>query len=808
MRGFGVLDRAVVREVVTPAMLGFVVYTFLLLMRGIFTLMEQIFVRGVQWMDAIRILGATIPNVIVLTIPMSFLFGVLLGVGRMNADNEMIALQAGGISARRVLRPILGLGIVLAGLNLYLFVDVIPDTNRRLRQLKVELYTSATNIGRIEPKVFVEDLSNLLLYVREVDPETGVWRRVMVYDTSDPSEERLTLADRGRMVSTIDDADGLAGKVAASSTPWLLLEDVVTHQFFRLRPEKYRVNNTPRQLIRPGSEDRGVVRVNLGVRERTTDELLQASRTGDFGGPEQAVADGKERAMLQREAALELHRRLAIPMACVVFALLAVPLGIGSRAGGRGRGFIISLGVVVLYYILSNHGELLAQEGRIEPWLGMWSANIVLTLAALVMMRRMGYWIGERGGSDNFVARIWQRWRRWRLDHGERADLGERPPTGSIPIAVQRRRYSAGFPTMLDRYVTRRLLSPIFMVLLSTLLLYVVIDVTDHIDDMAKHRAPAEVILTYYWNLLPQAVMDVLPFALMIGLLILLTVLERQRELTAIKAAGISLYRLILPAMLIGMAGVAVMWALGESVVPEANAESKRMLDRIRGRETARSYRVSDRQWLVSRDEGTFYNFMQYDPAEETLLRFTMFRLDESSRLSFHLVAPRLRYREGVWTADGGWYRTFGPNGAEHFERVSSSMEVPIPEGPSYFGQEYRRPAEMSYRELGAYIRALEESGYEPGMLRVRWHQKFSYPVSALVMVMLALPFGLNRGGGRVTTMQGVALALGLGIGYFLFVALFGKMGEAGLLPPALGAWAPVALAVLFSLNRFTTLRT
>jgi lipopolysaccharide export system permease protein len=135
-------------------------------------------------------------------------------------------------------------------------------------------------------------------------------------------------------------------------------------------------------------------------------------------------------------------------------------------------------------------------------------------------------------------------------------------------------------------------------------------------------------------------------------------------------------------------------------------------------------------------------------------------------------------------------------------------MALDIEEGPSYFSQEYRRPSEMSVGELRAYIEELVDSGYRPVNLIVRWHQKFTYPLSTFAMVLLALPFALSRGGRRVTTMQGIAVALTLGIVYSMLIALFGKLGEVEILPPALGAWSPILLAVLFGVNRLTTLRT
>ena len=101
-------------------------------------------------------------------------------------------------------------------------------------------------------------------------------------------------------------------------------------------------------------------------------------------------------------------------------------------------------------------------------------------------------------------------------------------------------------------FATRRLAAPILFVLLSTVSLYVIVDLTDHLDEMSANDPPLSVIVGYYWNLIPQAMMDVLPLALMIGVLILLTVLERQLELTALKAAGVSLYRLVVPILLVG----------------------------------------------------------------------------------------------------------------------------------------------------------------------------------------------------------------------------------------------------------------
>lgn len=804
------------REVTGPAALGLLVYTFLLMMRPLFNLVEMVLVRGVGGGDAWQVLGNTIPHILVLTIPMSFLFGVLIAVGRMNSDNEIVAMQAAGIPSTRLLRPVILMGLILGILNGWLYLLVIPDANRSLREMRVTLFANAKNIGRIEPGVFYEEFPNLLLYVREVADRGGRWRGVLIFDSTDPVEQRLTLARHGGIVTTGDASSSSSGDGADGRVDrWILLEDVVNHQFNRSEPEAYRFSHSYQQVVRPdsGSKQKGVVRYQLDMRERRTASIVSYLATGSFDDPgdeqdEMGSKDLEETSLERRLAMVELHRRVAIPTACLVFALLAVPLGVGSRSGGRGRGFIVSIAVILAYYIMSNNGELLAVEGRIPPWLGVWFANLALTAFAIFLITRMGRWLGERQRPEGFIAR-WLRRRKATRRARVEAGRSLTPGTGVADGLTARRRVLSGFPTILDRYVIRRLIAPFALVIVSTSLLYVVIDLTDHVDEMAENKVPFGVIASYYFNLVPQLIMDIMPLALMIAVLILLTVLERQQELTAFKAGGISLYRVVIPILLVASAAAWAMWFLSESIVPESNRKAKILLDRIKGRDTApRLYTSGGRQWLLSRDDRSFYSFLQFDEDNSSMVRFTKLTIDESMELRFHLFAARVTYENGAWMAHSGWFRRVEPDGKVDFEMITGPTEVGIPENPEYFAHERRLPSEMSVKELKVHIEELVDSGHYPARLIVRWHQKFAYPLSVFLMVFLALPFGLNRGGRRVTTMQGVALALVLGIVYYISVAFFGKLGEAEVLPAIIGAWSPAILVCLLAVNRMTTLRT
>ncbi len=825
------LDRFIAREILGPTLLGFIAYTFFLMLRIVFSLSEQVFVHGLSGGEALRILAASVPHVIVLTIPMSFLFGVLIGLGRMSSDNEIVALQAGGVSLWRIVLPVLFVGLILMGGNAYVTLRIIPRANQALRELKARYLQRGTGLGQIEARVFHDEFPNVLLYVRDIDHNSGYWKDVLLFDRSVPGAERLVMARRGRLVTgrlreEAARAAGLTGTDGDSPTPravrdrglenngdspWLLLEDVVTHQFDPMKPESYKRDRNQIQLVRLFPPQRAGMRVNisLGERERTTAALLRTIREARV-----ARRDDPEMARKRRSAEVELHKRIAIPVACLVFALVGLPLGIGSRSTTRGRGFVLSIGVIMVYYVILNHGELLAREGRIPAWLGPWLPNLLLAAMALPLLGRMGRWLGERRRSRGMFGVLGARIRdtAHRL-HSMLPSWRERrrmEATGKIPVVLEGRRRVNRFPALLDRYLLMRLVVPLVGVLATTVGLYVIVDISDKIDEIAKHHVTFGVFLAYYTNFIPQVVLDVGPLAVLIAILVLLTLLEQRLELTILKASGISIYRIAVPIVLVATLFGLLLFGLEETVVPQANRQARRYLSIIKGKNPDRSYSSSERQWLFSRDGTALYNYLSFDRRRNVIVGLTEYRLDlPAFRLKQVLYADQVEFENGGWIAAKGWIRTIRTDGTDLFQWIRTPSEVAIAESPDYFAREYRSPRELRIRELRHYIVRLRESGYRPTRLMVQLHQKITYPLSALVMVLIGLPYGLNRRGGRhVTPIVGVGMAIMLGVAYFILVAILGKMGEAGILPPVVAAWSPIVIALLFAINRFTTVRT
>ncbi|MCK5845508.1 MAG: LptF/LptG family permease, partial [Victivallales bacterium] len=367
------LDRHVAREVLVPSVLAFFVYTFLLLMNGLFTLMEQVVVYGVSAKDAVGVFLIGIPNVVILTIPVGFLFGVLLAVGRMTSENELTALLSAGIPARRLYKPVLVIGLFLASTCLYLTFNVIPVATQEMRALRTRIFSSGSAVGRIQPHVFYDELPQILLYVDDVDSTTGNWKNALIHRVISPNEEQLTLARRGRIIKasspdedTIENNQDPKFSPDTTSPPWIILEDVVNYTFLRDHPEKFLTSMVQTHAFRPETEPKKGRKLTyrLTLRELNTAQLLEKIKSGR--NPDADLEDKKksmEEAQLDmRMAAVEFNRRLAIPAASITFALLALPLGIGVRAGSRGRGFLFSILVVLVYYVLSSYGEFLVIE--------------------------------------------------------------------------------------------------------------------------------------------------------------------------------------------------------------------------------------------------------------------------------------------------------------------------------------------------------------------------------------------------------------------------------------------------------------
>src|SRR5437660_4829216 len=389
-----IMDRYIVREVFRHALLGLVVFTFVFFVPQLVRLME-LFVRHRGSGERILTLFLCIfPAVFVFTVPMATLIGVLLGLGRMSADSEIIALTALGIGRRRILLPVGVLALTGAAVTLAMTAWLGPLALRTFRSLQADLITSQISFA-LQPRVFDERFPRMVLYVNDGTAAGTQWHGVFLAQTGGEGGSQLTLAEKAIVI-----AEPKQGKLE------LHLQGGTTHEFSREDADHYSVTAfgqsdwpiefsglataEPRQLTNP---------------ERSIRELLNDNGPG------------------WREARVELHRRFAFPIACFAFALIAVPLGAQPRRGGRAAGALLAVVLISSYYLMSVIGAGLARQGTLTPAAGIWIANAVVFALGLRLLPRMEQFRGENRWLRPIIYLQSRRrlLRRWRPQAGARA---------------------------------------------------------------------------------------------------------------------------------------------------------------------------------------------------------------------------------------------------------------------------------------------------------------------------------------------------------------------------------------------------
>lgn len=764
-------------EMLPGLLLATGVATFLLLIRSFFFLADLFVSHQFSGALVLRVLMLTIPSVIALTLPMGILFAVLITASRWSSDCELIAMQASGIPIARAARPMVMVGLLLALLDLWVTWTVLPRSNRELQKLTMQLAFSGARAS-IEPRVFIEQFKGQVLFVNRIDRGTGVWHGVLLFDQSSGTEERMVVADSGELF--VDQRD---------SSIWLNLQDATTHLLRPGDPASYQQNfNQEMKMLLEAPTAASTAKRTVGVRETDSDTLL--ARTRD------AAATGEQRIA----AAVEVHKRVAIPAACLAFVLVGFPLGARNQRGGRGFAFTAAVGLVVVYYVLLNNGELLAKQVGWPPAIGIWLPNALLSLIAIPLLRRVSS--GFRTTAPGVLRLTLPRlpWRRTAT-----------APSAAAPRAAanggRRRVFVPTFLGILDRHLVRQCIGFFVLVVAAICAVYIAVNFSEIVDEIQKNKVSAGVVATYYLFSIPQILHDILPLTFIIAFLGTAALLERHNETTALKAAGVSLTRVAAPLFVLGGLLGLVLFALDESVVQLANRDAQRLEDIIKGRKVARSYRATDRLWLFLPDGRTLVNFLQFDPDTATLVRPSVYIFDDRLNLRERYMANTATFSAGQWKADAAWKRTFiASENPEFVPPHGGITQLPIGVEPTYFGREYRKPSQMSYGELRDYIDTLQAAGYRVDRLSVQLQQKLAYPISLLVLAWVALPFAFRAR--KRGTVMGVAVAMVLGMAYFALMAFTTKLGEVGLISPKLGAWTPPVIFALVAMNRHTTLKT
>jgi LPS export ABC transporter permease LptG len=810
-----ILTRYIFKEMLGPTALGFAFYTFIILMKNLFDFAGMIIKRSLPASTVGRLLFLSLPHIVVLTVPMSLLFGILIAVGRLSSDSEIIAMRALGISTRTIYRPVFLFSFLVFLVNLYLMNFVLPRGNAEFAALRSEIFTSQIE-KELRPRVFYNEYENLTIFVNDVDAKTLQWKGVFVADSRTADETRTGTSNGPVTIAQqVQDAHREAGQqpsilpqrssnkiivaesgnlsiLKPSNQVWMNLKKAETHLWDPKKPDRYDLNSNDVQRMRlPDKYSDSGTGYQRSLREMSFRELMEQARWAQYSHD----ADARE---TYWAAKVEMNKMFAIPFACIVFGILGLPLGITNRRGGRSSGFSLSIAIILIYYVMINNGEHLADTGKIGPAVAMWTPNLVLLALGIYLLIRANRDTGARRSDVGIVRRLIQAIK-------SRKKMGA-AVGGEEPAILSR--FDITFPNTLDRYILREFLKILTLVLVSTAALFIIVDYTDLSGDIRTNHIAFHTVAAYYRFLIFQILNYTLPISVLVSTLVTFGIFSKNNEVTAFKSGGMSLYRAALPIVGIAVVISILAYLQLDYVLPYSNQRVEEERNKIKAKRNVHAISTPHQQRLWFLGKGRYIiNFLAYNRDEKELSQVQVFELHPTKfRLARRVYADHARWDGVGWAFSNGWMRSFGDNGSSTYSPITTPIRLFYGERPEDFATEARAPDQMTFAQLRRYIETIRKSGYAAEELTVKLYTKTSWPFISLVMALIALPFAFRIG--KRGALYGVGVGLILGIVYWMIFAVFTKFGEVGNLPALLSAWSANVLFAIAAIYMFLNVET
>jgi LPS export ABC transporter permease LptG/LPS export ABC transporter permease LptF len=766
-----ILTRYILGEILSYTLIGCAVFTFILFIRDLNHILEAVVRNSSTFGNIAQIFVFSLPNTFKVTIPMAVLVGILLGLSRLAADSEIIAMRASGLGIWYFVRvaSVVAIGGTLLGLVNSLYIA--PRANRSILEMEQELETSQASY-EIQPRVFYEDFHNAVLYVQTVRGGTGAsnWDRVFMADVSDPGNPIITTAESATVVS--DSTQELLMRLRNGSRQETINGQSQQYNISSFSKTDLPLTLGPQNEMHLGRLDTAIYALPMNVLEARTH------------GPD------------ARRYLLELHTRFSYPVACFVLMLVGVPLGIISRRGGKSSGLVFTILLVLVYYILSYTGIALSRQGKLPPFIGVWMANLIFAFAGTFLL-----WQMASGGRVLSVLSSL-------LSRSSRPGLGIKTNGNHLTSLLEKlqprsvRIGSRGvFPRLLDAYVVREFFGMFLLVLASFVSLMLVFTFFELVGDIIRNHIALTTVGNYLLNLAPSMIYAITPLAVLIAVLVTFGVLNRNSEIVAMKATGISLYRLVVPVVSISAILAIALFLFDDYYLPAANRRQESLRSTIKGR-PPQTFLHPEEKWMFGQsgqgEPAHIFYYQFFDRDDDAFANLSVFEFNPSTfALSRRIYASRVIWDEKTesWRFLNGWVRNIDGNNSEYIEFKNTSFSE-IREDPGYFKKENLQSQEMNFQQLGAYIRDLRQSGFDTMRLRVALWHKLAYPLIAVIMAVMAIPFALSMG--RRGSLTGIAVAISVALAYWVVDGLFGAMGNVNYLPAVLAAWSP---DVLFGLT-------
>jgi lipopolysaccharide export system permease protein len=577
---------AVTRELVFPtlyALLGFTVLAFAV---QIVALADLAINRGLEVGDIAGLVGYQILPALGRSLPFATLVGALVGLGRLGADREILAMEAAGIEpARQLAPPVLLFASASTAIALLVSQLGAPWAHRGLDGAFTDLV--ARNPAASLRAGAAHSFGDFRIEAREVSSRGDELRSVLLWV---PTIGETFFAERASVEPAPD------GGTRVTLDEGILLSGTKPPAYLRFRHMQH--------LLPPG---------NTGL---TPSERLAGAPNAELRTIARDAADPAQR----RDAEVEWHRRAALPMATLWLAALAVPLTLWRSQASRTGGAISGIVVTLLFYALVQFGNGLLRRPEVSVALAVWAPIGVLVLVASF---------------------LW--WRLLRAPRTASSRDGSRPRVG---VAVDARADERVRRFALGRYVTALFGETALYCFLALLVAFVLGDLIDNLQWFAKYESTIDEVARFYTARVPVLAARVVPMALLVAAALTMSLLSRRGELTGMWACGISTLRAVRPILLVCALLAVSYHGLNNEIVPRANARASFLKQtEIKGGgdrsvRTSLWYRVGDQLYVAQR----------LDPIAGEALGVTVYELSPQWLPTSRTDAQVARHvGDGVW---------------------------------------------------------------------------------------------------------------------------------------------------------------
>ncbi len=359
-----ILDKYFFIETLPPYGIGLIAFTFLLFMGRIFHLMKLVVYEGTPLIFVLRFLMYLIPSFLIFTIPIGLLLAILVSLGRLSSDSEIIALKSSGVSLIQIMRPYAFLGLISFLIVNVVMLKGLPWGTQKIRNLIIQM-VQETSYFQVQERAFTQVGKHLLFYVESYDPMTQKLKNIFIQDSRNPKREITIVAPEGQILKDIK-----------SHIMVVRLLNGNIHQMFSLKESYQKLHFTSydfRVDLAKKLSGRGIMRVK--------------SRDLSVSALKERIRKRRKLGKSTSREETELQKKFALPFTCLIFTLIGVPLGIQPKRSKRSAGLLLCLMVVVIYYGLIIFFDVLGESQTLPPFWAAWLPNIIVTLIGLYLFK-------------------------------------------------------------------------------------------------------------------------------------------------------------------------------------------------------------------------------------------------------------------------------------------------------------------------------------------------------------------------------------------------------------------------------------